>query len=206
MKIIPKSWADFQHYKDRAPPWIKLHKSLLDNFEFQCLPVASRALAPMLWLLASEQETGEIDATPKKLAFRLRMTEREVADALKPLIDNGFFSVTQDDSDALAECKRDAMPETEKRREEKEDRFEIFWKAYPRKVGKDAARKAFDKRKPDSNLLKQMLQAIAKQSESQAWMKDGGQYIPHPSTWLNEGRWQDGESSESPSAQFAGVI
>jgi len=73
-------------------------------------------------------------------------------------------------------------------------RFGEFWTAYPRKVGKDAARKAFDKRRPDDELLGKMVEAIRHQASSQAWLKDGGQYIPHPSTWLNEGRWQDDDS------------
>lgn len=113
MRLIPKNWRDFQHYKDRNPPWIRLHKGLLDNYEFQCLPVASRALAPMLWLLASDHMEGVIDADPKKLAFRLRMNADEVVSALQPLIDNGFFEVQHDASDVLAECLRDAVPETE---------------------------------------------------------------------------------------------
>ena len=112
-RLTPKDWREFQHYKDRNPPWIRLHKSLLDNYEFQCLPVASRALAPMLWLLASDSVDGSIDAEPKKIAFRLRMTEQELIDALKPLIDKGFFFLDQEASDLLADCKRDAVPETE---------------------------------------------------------------------------------------------
>jgi len=69
--------------------------------------------------------------------------------------------------------------------------FDEFWKAYPNKVGKDAARKAFDKRKVTQELLSQMLSAIAMQRQSKKWTDDGGRYIPHPSTWLNEGRWMD---------------
>lgn len=116
MTIIPKNWASFQHYKDRSPPWIRLHKHLLDDFDFHSLPVASRALAPMLWLLASEAKdpkTGEIDANPRKLAFRLRMTEHELSDALKPLIDNGFFIANQDAIKTLAPCEQSATPEAE---------------------------------------------------------------------------------------------
>lgn len=70
-------------------------------------------------------------------------------------------------------------------------RFEEFWKAYPKKVGKDAAKKAFDKRKPDQAMVDAMLNAIHFQRSSDAWQKDGGQYIPNPATWLNQGRWQD---------------
>lgn len=116
--IAPKNWESFQHYKDRSPPWIKLHKKLLDDYEFQCLPVASRALAPMLWLIASEHENGWIDAAPEKLAFRLRISGKEVESALTPLIERAFFEVVHDASATVADRKRDAMPE--KRREETE--------------------------------------------------------------------------------------
>jgi hypothetical protein len=191
--IVPNNWAELQHYKDRSPPWIKLHKKLLDNYEYQCLPLASKALAPMLWLIASEHETGHIEADAKKLAFRLRMSEQEAADALKPLIANGFFSeVAQVASKTLARSKRAAMPETEKRREETESLFDQFWTAYPKKAGKDAARRAFDKRKVSGNLLAEMLAAVDTQKRSEQWKRDAGQFIPHPATWLNDGRWQDG--------------
>ena len=66
--------------------------------------------------------------------------------------------------------------------------FEEFWKAYPRKAGKDAARKAFAKAKvPVATLVA----AVERQKKSAQWQKDGGQFIPHPATWLNQGRWQD---------------
>lgn len=71
-------------------------------------------------------------------------------------------------------------------------RFETFWAAYPSKVGKTAGKKAFAKCKPNDELLQTMLAAIATQKKSQKWTKDGGQYIPNPATWLNEGRWMDG--------------
>jgi hypothetical protein len=111
VKIRPKNWATFQHYKDRAPPWIKLHRGLLDDYEFHCLPVASRALAPLLWLLASENTDGWIEVVETKLAFRVRMNVEELKDALKHLIDGGFF---ESDSKKLARRKRVAMPETER--------------------------------------------------------------------------------------------
>lgn len=69
--------------------------------------------------------------------------------------------------------------------------FDAFWQAYPKKVAKEAARKAFGKRKPGAALLAEMLAAIAVQSGSEQWRKDGGQFIPYPATWLNEARWED---------------
>ena len=128
MKLIVKNWDEFQHYKDRSPAWIKLHRNLLDDYEYQSLPVASRALAPMLWLIASESEDGSIDALPAKLAFRLRMTAQDVVDAITPLISNGFFicvdGVGQSASATLAQClpreeKRESREEEEKEEEKK---------------------------------------------------------------------------------------
>lgn len=110
MKLKPKNWSAFQHYNKRTPPWIKLHRGLLDDFEYQRLPVASKALAPMLWLIASEHEDGEFDGSVEFLSFRLRWNEEEIAAGVKPLIEKGFFVVS---SGALADRYQCATPETE---------------------------------------------------------------------------------------------
>lgn len=78
--------------------------------------------------------------------------------------------------------------------------WEEFWKAYPKKKSQDDARKAFEKRKPTRALLDSMLQAIREQSQTAQWQKDGGQYIPHPATWLNDGAWQDEDGVRLPAA------
>lgn len=70
-------------------------------------------------------------------------------------------------------------------------RFERFWAVYPRKVAKDAAWFVWQKRKPDDALTDAMIAAVREQAQSVQWRRDGGQFIPHPRTWLNQGRWQD---------------
>jgi hypothetical protein len=111
-----KNWREFQHYTNRRPPWIKLHTALLDDYEFQSLPLASRALAPMLWLLASCTEDGSIPADPVKLAFRFRCDVKELKAGLTPLIEKGFLI---DASNSLAGCAQSAC--SEERREETEE-------------------------------------------------------------------------------------
>lgn len=69
--------------------------------------------------------------------------------------------------------------------------FDQFWSVYPKKVAKEAARKAFDKLKPDDDLLGAMLKAIEQHKRSDQWARDGGQFIPNPTTWLNQKRWED---------------
>lgn len=77
------------------------------------------------------------------------------------------------------------------------ERFADFWRFYPRKVGKDSAWRAWQKIKPDIELLKTMLAVLAWQKQQDDWLRDGGRFVPHPSTWLNQGRWQD-EPSQQP--------
>ena len=66
--------------------------------------------------------------------------------------------------------------------------FDAFWAAYPKKVGKGEARKAFQKVKVPVSAL---VEAVNRQKQSDQWRRDKGQYIPNPATWLNQGRWED---------------
>lgn len=70
------------------------------------------------------------------------------------------------------------------------ERFAAFWSAYPKKVGKGAAEKAWAKARINGE-YDTVLAAIAAQRESVQWRRDGGQYIPNPATWINERRWED---------------
>jgi hypothetical protein len=203
--IIPNNWAELQHYRDRNPTWIKLHKKLLDNFDFQSLPVASRALAPMLWLLASEHHNGVIDASPVKLSFRLRMTASDASDALKPLIENKFFFEVPSDSKLIAGAERDASPERETEERERRERlardFKAFYAAYPKKKAPAVAEKAFAKVAVGIGVL---LHAIAEQSKTEEWQKERGRYIPYPATWLNQRQWENVEAATLPPTAPAG--
>jgi len=68
------------------------------------------------------------------------------------------------------------------------DDFDVFWEAYPKKVGKTAAQVSWKKVKPK---LDDVLYALSWQTNSNQWTKNDGQFIPNPSTYLNQGRWQD---------------
>lgn len=71
------------------------------------------------------------------------------------------------------------------------ERFDAFWKVYPKKVGKEDAKKSFLRIKPSEQLLAAMVAKVKELCESEQWRKDRGKYIPNPSTWLNQGRWDD---------------
>lgn len=67
--------------------------------------------------------------------------------------------------------------------------FDAFWEAYPKKVSKKAARKAFAKVPPEVYPL--LVPALEGQKTSRQWTEEGGRFIPNPSTWLTQGRWED---------------
>ena len=72
--------------------------------------------------------------------------------------------------------------------------FQRFWDAYPRKEGKQKAKDAFKKVDVPLEVL---LKALDRQKQSPQWTRDNGQFIPHPTTWLNGKRWED-EGYQAP--------
>lgn len=69
--------------------------------------------------------------------------------------------------------------------------FDLFWKAYPYKKSKGDAEKAWKKINPDPELLATMILKIEKAKSSVKWIKDNGEFIPYPATWLNAKGWED---------------
>jgi hypothetical protein len=71
--------------------------------------------------------------------------------------------------------------------------FARFWEAYPKRIGKGEAQKAWEKHRPP---LEAVLTALDRQ---RAWLgREGGKYIPNPATWLNQGRWEDDPPTGDP--------
>lgn len=77
-----------------------------------------------------------------------------------------------------------------------ESKFEQFYSAYPKHVGKEKALASFKKIKPDDTLFEIILKAVASQSKTEDWTKENKKYVPMPATWLNGKRWED-EINES---------
>lgn len=96
---------------------------------------------------------------------------------------NGEHSKAQES--VIQESKKQSMPKY------KPEWFERFWKAYPRRTSRAMAVKAWDNIRPDRELCDIMSEAIKKQISTEQW--SDARYIPHPSTWLNQRRWEDEE-------------
>lgn len=115
---------------------------------------------------------------------RFRERQKELA------LQERYDSVTKNNESKSIEI--DIEKEIDNKKEinkEKSDTFETFWKAYPKKVGKEKCFNWFKSHKVDSDLLKKMLDKIEEYKNTKQWSNP--QYIPHPYTWLNQGRWDD---------------
>jgi hypothetical protein len=66
--------------------------------------------------------------------------------------------------------------------------FARFWAAYPKRKNRGQAEKAWVKLQPPIDTVLSVLEV---QRRSRDWVKDGGQYIPYPATWLNAKGWLD---------------
>ncbi len=69
--------------------------------------------------------------------------------------------------------------------------FDDFWKAFPKKIAKEAARREWEELDPSKELAEQILKAVEEQKGGTSWNIDNGQFIPHPATWLKQRRWED---------------
>lgn len=88
-----------------------------------------------------------------------------------------------------------------------------FWDAYPKRVSKREARKAWAQVNPSPEIVDRMLTTLAWQCRIPDWVKDGGQFIPHPASWLRGARWDDepiavtasGRTGAPPKGKYDGL-
>lgn len=71
------------------------------------------------------------------------------------------------------------------------DHFEEFWKAYPRKISRKKTEQIFGKIKMTPELFSKIMKTLEAYKRTPQWTKDAGAYIPHPTTWLNQERYND---------------
>lgn len=141
--IKVKNWENFQHYGKRNPPWIKLHNQLLENYEFECLPDASKAHLLCIWMLAS-RTNNNIKADANWIARKIGSTEKI---DLKQLINSGFLELVSGESTAYDHASMsiasglhhdiDSLPSEEeskgKQNKAKESKTRLDYSSWPNK-------------------------------------------------------------------------
>lgn len=84
--LTVKNWSEFQHYSKRNPPWIKLHRAILDDYSFCSLPDATKAHLVLIWLYAS-QNNGMVPHDVEFLERKLSISSLDI----ELLIAGGFL-------------------------------------------------------------------------------------------------------------------
>jgi len=114
MRYKIKKWSDYQHYKDRCPPWIKLHHALLTSEVWVMSNDATRTLAVACMLLASRNDDndGTFNGDPEYIK---RFAYLNTKPDFKPLIELGFIECLQDASTALDKCNTEQSREEQSR-------------------------------------------------------------------------------------------
>ena len=114
------------------------------------------------------------------------------------LAKNGKLNQTKLNKTKLKETSKVLMSDSDEstvddiaKKNVQDERFNEFWQLYPKKIGKKAARQAWMRLKPNKELFDKIIEAVKTQKLSEQWTKENGKYIPHPTTWLNQGRWDD---------------
>ena len=140
-------------------------------------------------IIKAKSKAGKADGTPKggNNAAKQAKTSKTIAE-----------HVTQAKQQPVTEINSQYITsKADEQDDEKDDiglqerRFAEFWEVYPRKVGKEAARKAWRRIKPTADHQSKILAKIKQAKNCDQWKRDNGQYIPNPATWLNQGRWDD---------------
>lgn len=202
--IQVKNFEKFQHYKERNPIWIKLYYETLDDYEFSCLPDASKWLALGLWMLASRTE-NRIPNDAAWIAKKLSLTERIKLD---PLLSAGFITIC-DASKPLATGYQNATPEKETEKEtesvcEADLLFELGWEAYPKRSNnpRKSAKLAWDTRIKEGIEPRDLLAAVDRYSAYCKAAKVAGRFVMMGSTFFgpNE-RWKDSFAIEDPNGK-----
>jgi len=85
--------------------------------------------------------------------------------------------------------KKRNTPLTPQKGESVLELFKKFWDSYPRKIGKKKTLTIWQRMKPHER--HSAISSLPAHIKSEQWVKDGGRFIPHPSTWLSHGRWED---------------
>jgi hypothetical protein len=189
-----QNWDKWQTYRaDRGqPPWIKVHRRLMRNPEWIALSDVERGQLVAIWLLAADRD-GAIPASAELIQ---KICYMDSTPNIAKYVELGFISTNG--VKAASSRRQGDQPEAKaKAKAEKKKpmaKFDPFWTAYPLKVKKQAALKSWKKIKPTPEILQTILTAIENQKQEHEEFRKAGEWHPewpHPSTWLNNARWED---------------
>jgi hypothetical protein len=192
--------------------WIKLYRKLWHSDMFQGFKNKSNMILVFIWWLTHakdgkctfgrdqiHRDTGLNSSSVQRAISNLALSVQEVN--YQP--NNPFSTVLilnwhkyQDkpiEQPISNRSATDQQPITNKNKNKNKESniFDHFWSKYPRKVSKKKTLEIWKRINPSKNLADKIMASLDNHINSRQWKKDNGAFIPHPSTWLNQERWND---------------
>ncbi len=142
------------------------------------------------------------------------MTEEEILDSFhkrarreKEHGNSGEQTGTAGNSgDREGEREGEGEPKEKEKKEntfDREQAFDIFWQAYPKKKDKEAARRRWRSMKVTGEKFREIMAGLEREKRSEQWTANGGQFIPYPAKFLHNGSYLNAVESAPPSAVTA---
>lgn len=185
------NWGNHQTSPDGGLKWIKISPGALTDVKFCALSPTAQLLWFKLLLYAG---IHGVPFKSSRRALRVPLQCRHTAD-LEPLLKQGLITIKA----PKRERERDKRDKRDIYAAESKNRFEEFYQAYPRKKNKPYALQCWNRGlKKDGKVFKnwynencdKLIADVRKRiTDDQDWVADDGEYIPHPSTYLNQHVW-----------------
>lgn len=181
-------------FKEKTPPIVPLTKKVPLPLEKSKPRTRRQKISDDLAVDLFSLAAGDPNAVPSvSLEETSEKRPQELSGQVGCVV--GRQDIGSDSRDVLEPLEKDQVIDTREDAAWIPEQFALFWKAYPRKVAKGDAKKAFTKiikAQHDVEKFMDTLLASIEWWKSQAgWKKDNGKFIPYPATWLNRGSWED---------------
>lgn len=176
--INGECWASNDYFaklydksKDTVSDWI----SMLNKKGYICVELTRNETTKAIEkrIIRINPLLANIDLVPEKIPIGYRQKNRE-----------GIGKKTEENNTSINNTSIN-------NKEIYKERFELFWKEYPRKVNKFKTEEWFNKNNLTKEQFDLIISKLKKYKDTTDWKKDNGKYIPYPTTWLNQKRYED---------------
>jgi len=154
-------------------------------------------------------QTLKKDRQPQtRLGIKVSKDPKETWNTVNSILANCGIQLEDSTSQEDAEEKGSEVKRSKVKKKPSgaDTRFDEFWAIYPNKKAKKKAQESWAKIEMTDELFADLMKGLQIQVESKQWKKDGGAYVPHPATWLNQERWSDEVSATGEVTNKTDVI
>jgi hypothetical protein len=209
-----KNWEKHQaKFNEKRPgdeKWRKMHRSFFSDYHVRKLSEQDR-FKLMALISFAELSTGVIDFDHDELCYEIGCKSFDISKF------GHFVEITGSTPQQNAAGSQQNVSELQqnvcldkirldqsidnKPHRSKQDQvgvwFDQFWKSYPKKISRSKAIAKFEKIISSGVKFDDIMHGLDASKNSRQWTKDGGQFIPHPTTWLNNERWRDEDTGNN---------